>query len=100
MKTETLDSIGAAGTKVSILGAGTAGAGLLSASELAAIIGALVAIAGLVITWYYKREAALLRRAEHAGKERERELRMQLMRKSGLPVSCDTGLGDLEGEEE
>ena len=99
MKTETLDSIGAAGTKVSIVGAGTAGAGLLSASELAAIVGALVAIAGFVITWHYKREAARLRREEYAGKERERELRMQLMRQTGMPVSCDTGMGDLDRDE-
>lgn len=99
MKTETLDSIGAAGTKVSIFGAGTASAGLLSASEIAAIVGALVAIAGLVVTWSYKREAARLRRDEYAGKERERELRMQLMRRTGVPVSCNSGLGDLDGDE-
>lgn len=91
MKPETLDSIGAAGTKMSIVGAGTAGAGWLTASEFAAIVGALVAIAGLIITWYYKREANRRLVAEHQLRQEERQMRMDLMRATGHPsTSCDT----------
>ncbi len=102
MKPETLDSIGAAGTKVTILGAGTAGAGWLTASEFAAIVGALVAIAGLVVTWYYKRKANRRLEAEHLLRQQERQMRMDLMRATGQPrTACDTptDLGALEALE-
>lgn len=90
MKTETLDAIGTTGVKVSVVGAVGSGWGALSVNELAAIVGAVVAIGGLLITWYYKREAARLRRAEHAGREQERLLRMELMRKTGVPLQDPT----------
>ncbi len=103
MKTETLDSIGTAGMKVSIIGAGAASAGLWTASELAAIVGALVAIAGLAITWYYKRQANRRLAAEHLLRQQERQMRMDLMRITGRPVNpaCDTptDLGALEAVE-
>lgn len=57
MKTETLEAIGAAGNKATIIGGSVAIAGKLSAADLAAYIGAAVAVIGLLITWYYKREA-------------------------------------------
>ena len=57
MKTETLEAIGAAGNKATIIGGSVAVAGKLSAADIAAYIGAAVAIIGLLITWFYKREA-------------------------------------------
>lgn len=102
MKTETLESIGANGTKLSIIGAGTASAGLWTASEIAAIVGALVAIAGLIITWYYKRKANRRLEAEHHLRQQERQMRMDLMRATGQPrTACDTptDLGALEALE-
>ncbi|ADU99458.1 holin [Alicycliphilus denitrificans] len=101
MKTETLDSIGAAGNKVTIVGASLSGAGWLTASEFAAIVGALVAIAGVVITWYYKRQANRRLAAEHALRQQERQMRIDLMRATGLPqVPCgDTDIGRLEFDE-
>lgn len=99
MKPETLDSIGANGTKLTIVGAGTSGVGMLSASELAAIVGALVAVAGLVVSWYFKREAMQLRRLDDARKDREHQMRMSLMERTGVPIQhpeCDTDLGGLE----
>ena len=102
MKPETLDSIGTAGMKVSVLGAGTAGAGLWTASEVAAIVGALVAIAGLIITWYYKRKANLRLELEHLLRQQERQMRMDLMRATDQPrTACDTpsDLGALEAIE-
>ncbi len=107
MKTETLEAIGAAGNKATILGGSVAVAGKMSAADLAAYVGALVAIIGLLITWFYKREAAKLRRADDARREREflrrdaeRQLRMDLMRATGAPARhYDTDLGVLEVDE-
>lgn len=102
MKPETLDSIGTAGVKMSVIGAGTASAGLWTASEVAAIVGALVAIAGLVITWYYKRVANLRLDAEHQLRQQERQMRMDLMRATGQPhTACDTPseFGAMEAEQ-
>ena len=99
MKTETLDSLGAAGNKATILGGGVAGAGWLTASEFAAIVGAMVAVAGLVITWYYKREANRRWVEEHALRQQERQVRIDMMRATGHPVPHDTDLGALEVDE-
>ncbi|MDH0423446.1 holin [Delftia tsuruhatensis] len=96
MKTETLDSIGAAGNKVTIAGAGLSGAGYITASEFAAIVGALVALAGVAITWYYKREANRRLVAEHALRQQERQIRIDLMRATRQPVPHDTNMGALE----
>ena len=93
MKTETLEAIGAAGNKATILGGSVALAGKLSAADLAAYVGAAVAVIGLLITWFYKREANKRhaaedrrREAEHQRREAEHNMRMQLMRTSGVPV--------------
>ena len=103
MKTETLEAIGAAGSKATILGGSVAVAGKLSAADIAAYIGAAVAIIGLLITWFYKREATKRqaadnrrREVEYQRREAERDMRMQLMRTSGVPVfHRDTDLGEL-----
>lgn len=91
MKTETLDSIGTAGVKVSVVGAVGSGWGALSVNELAAIIGALVAIGGFVVTWYFKREARLLAEweaiARNEREQAEHDLRMELMRTTGHPTA-------------
>ena len=107
MKTETLEAIGAAGNKATILGGSVALAGKLSAADLAAYVGAAVAVIGLLITWFYKREANKRhaaddrrREAEHHRREAERDMRMQLMRTSGVPVfHRDTDLGELGADE-
>ena len=99
MRTETLESISAAGTKASIAGAGLSSFGLWTASEIAAVIGALVAVAGFVITWYYKRRANDRLEAEHLLRQQERQMRMDLMRATGQPhTACDTAtdMGALE----
>ena len=107
MKTETLEAIGSAGNKATVFGGSMAIAGKLSATDIAAYVGAAVAIVGLLITWYYKREANKRqaaddrrREAAHQRREEERAVRMQLMRASGVPVfHRDTDLGEL-GEDE
>ena len=107
MKTETLEAIGAAGNKATILGGSVAVAGKLSSADIAAYIGAAVAIIGLLITWFYKREANKRqaaddrrREAEHQRRDAERSLRMELMRTSGVPIfHHDTDLGELGVDE-
>lgn len=107
MKTETLEAIGAAGNKATIFGGSMAVLGKLSAADIAAYVGAAVAIIGLLITWYYKHEANKRqavedrrREAEHQRREAERDMRMQLMRTSGVPVfHRDTDLGELGADE-
>ena len=107
MKTETLEAIGAAGNKATVIGGSVAVAGKLSAADIAAYIGAAVAIIGLLITWFYKREANKRqaaddrrREAEHQRREEERAVRMQLMRTSGVPVfHRDTDLGELGADD-
>ena len=107
MKAETLEAIGSAGNKVTVLGGSVAVAGKLSATDIAAYVGAAVAIVGLLITWYYKREANKRqaaddrrREAAHQRREEERAMRMQLMQTSGVPVfHRDTDLGELEADE-
>lgn len=99
MKTETLESLGAAGNKATIVGGSVAGAGWLTASEFAAIVGAIVAVAGLAITWYYKREANRRLVAEHNLRQQERQIRIDMMRATGHPVSHDSDMAPLEADE-
>jgi len=107
MKTETLEAIGAAGNKATIIGGSMAVAGKLSATDIAAYVGAAVAIIGLLITWYYKHQANKRQvelnarlNLEVDRREEERSLRMQLMRTSGRPVfHADADLGVIDGME-
>ena len=107
MKTETLEAIGAVGNKATIVGGAVAVAGEWAATEIATYIGAAVAVIGLIVTWYYKREANKRqaaddrrREAEHQRRETEHDMRMQLMRTSGMPVfHRDTDLGELAADE-
>lgn len=99
MKTETLEAIGAAGNKATIFGGSMAVFGKLSSTDIAAYIGAAVAILGLAITWYYKREADKRTARYLTMKERESELRMEMMRATGRPIASNTDLGELGADE-
>jgi hypothetical protein len=89
MKSETIDRLGTAGTNTITAGASLTGFGWLTSNEFFGLVGALVAVMGLAITWYYKREA----NRRHA---REHELRMELLRRGRRP---DTDLGELGADE-
>lgn len=99
MKIDTLESIGAAGSKTAIVGAGMTSWSWFTSNEFFGAVGALVAILGLVITWYYKREANRRLSQEAAHRARERDLRMSLMMGTGRPVQHDTDLATLEAED-
>ena len=83
MKTETIEQVGGAANKVTLAGAGMTGWGWLASNEFLGLVGALVAVGGLVVTWYYKREANRRQAREHA-------LRMARLRQ-GLGEESDLG---------
>lgn len=57
MKDQAIEaSIAAAAQKAAIGGGGIAVYGGLSANEIAAFVGAFVAVVGLFVQWYYKRK--------------------------------------------
>lgn len=102
MKTENINAIGTTADKTTFAGAGIAGGGWLTANELAALIGAMVAILSLMVSWYYKRQANLRLAAEHDLRQRERQMRIEMMCATPnccQPPSCDTGPASLDEEQ-
>ena len=89
MKSETLDTLSATGTKTIVTGVSMTGWGWFTSNEFFGLIGAAVAVAGLAITWYYKHKA-------NKRHEREHELRMLLLHRGHRP---DTDLGELGADE-
>lgn len=89
MKTETIEQVGGAANKVALAGAGVTGWAWLASNEFLGLVGALVALGGLVVTWYYKREA----NKRHVEEHRWRVARLR----RGL--DSDTDLGELGADE-
>jgi hypothetical protein len=86
MKNETIDALGATGGKTIATGAGLTSFGWLTSNEFLGLVGAAVAIAGLAVTWYYKREANRRQAREHA-------LRMARLRR-GMDDTPDSDLAE------
>lgn len=87
MKTETIESLGGTGSKTIVAGAGLTSFGWIASNEFWGLVGAAVAIAGLCITWYYKREANRRQVLEHA-------LRVERLRRGMGTDLGDPGGGD------
>lgn len=83
MKTETIEALGAASSKVTVAGALTGFWGWLTASGTLGLMGVLIALGGMAVNWYYKREANRRFMLEH-------ELRVARMRR-GLDDGCELG---------
>lgn len=64
-------TVAAIANKVTYTGGATAFVGGLTANELAAIGGLIVAVVGLVVQWYYKRKADRREAEFHAVRLRE-----------------------------
>lgn len=62
-----------------LAGAGTLSWGGWTSNDLAMAVGAFVAVAGLLVQWYYRRDENKLRHAEHAMLVREHEKRLSEM---------------------
>lgn len=89
MKNETIDALGATGTKAIATGAGLTSFGWITSNEFLGLVGATVAVAGFVITWYYKRKSDARQEVVH-------QLRVARLRKG---LDTDTDLGELGAEE-
>lgn len=87
MRTDTIDQVAAAANKTTIAGGGLAGFGWLTSNEIYGLIGAAVAVVGLLVTWYYKREANRRHAELH-------EIKMARLR-AGLDDPTDTDNGGL-----
>ena len=102
MKTETIEMLAGAGNKTTGGGALVGFLGWLASSNAIGAIGLAVAVIGMLVNWYYKREANRRLGAEHLLRQQERQMRMDLMRATGQPhTACDTptDLGALEAME-
>lgn len=62
-----------------LAGAGTLSWGGWTSNDLAMAVGAVVAVIGLLVQWYYRRDENKLRHAEHAMLVREHERRLSEM---------------------
>lgn len=90
-----IDTMSQMGDRATIAGAGLAGLGWMSASEFAAIVGAIVALGGLIISWYYKRAANARLDAEHHARMREQALRLKLLQeRHGTRSGDDLSVSD------
>ena len=89
MKTETMETISSASVKASVAGGIAAVFGGLTAADLAAYVGAIVAILGVLVNSYYKHKADKRHTREH-------DLRIEMLRRGRKP---DTDLGELGVDE-
>lgn len=77
MLRDNVDTIGLAAGKVGTYGGGASALIFgLSASEFAALVGAVVAIAGLVVQWYFNRRRDRREQAERDERRAEHQARM------------------------
>ena len=99
MKTETIDALATAGSRTTGGGAVVGFLGWLASSQAIGLLGICIALLGALVNWFYKREANRRHAAEHALRQQERQIRIDLMRATGRPVRHDTDLGALEADE-
>lgn len=81
MRAETLDTITNAASRTTYLGSGVAVWSWLASNEFLGLMGAAVAIGGLLVNWYYRREANAREAAAHAMAMEEQQLRLDLLRR-------------------
>lgn len=103
IKTETIEAVGRTGQIVTQSAAAVTGFAWLTSNEFYGFIGAVVALGGLWVTFYYKRKADRRMEEEHVLRMKERQQRLDLMLATGHPFAGvgreapgDTDLGKLE----
>jgi hypothetical protein len=99
MKTETLDMLSTAGSRTSGGGAVVGFMGWLASSQAIGLFGVCIALLGALVSWYYKREANRRLAAEHHLRQQERQIRIDIMRRTGVAVPGNTDLGELGADE-
>ena len=102
-------AVATAANKVTIGGAGVTGLAWLTSNEFLGLAGFVIALASLLIGWYYKRETKKLqlldderKQRESDGREAERQVRIDYMRRTGVPLyppKDDAGFGVMEAQE-
>lgn len=90
MKNETLDTMNAVGAKATVAGAGLTGWGYVMSNEFAGFLGVLIALAGLLISWYFSVKRDRRAAMDHAARMAERQMRIDLMRSTGRPIMTPT----------
>lgn len=83
MQQETEAAIAAGASKFTAAAGATSIAGWLNANNIAAVLGAAAAIAGAIVTWYYKRKADR-REAEYKAKADARDAELHAARLADL----------------
>jgi|GEM_PF-1254010 len=93
MNTQTFENIGDLANKTSFGGGLVAVWAWATSSEVLGLLGAIAAVGGMAITWYYKRKASKHFEAESTlRQERERlriveqQMRVDLMRTTGQAI--------------
>lgn len=86
MKTETLDTLATAGSRTTGGGAVVGFLGWLASSQAIGLLGICIALLGTLVNWYYRREASRRATASRQEEAAEHALRMELMRKTGIPL--------------
>ena len=82
MKSEAIDlTLAAAGSKVTYGGAAVTGIGWLLSNQFFGLMGLVITLFGVGITWYYKRKANHRMEQEFALRCEEIKLRTELMRR-------------------
>lgn len=99
MKTETFDTIATVGGRTSGGGAVVGFLGWLASSQAIGLFGVCIALLGALVSWYYKREANRRLAAEHALRQQERQIRIDIMRSTGRVLPGNTDLGELGADE-
>lgn len=99
MKSETIDTLATAGSRTTGGGAVLGFLGWLASSQAIGLFGVCIALLGALVSWYYKREANRRLVAEHALRQQERQIRIDIMRKTGRVIPGDTDLGELGVDE-
>lgn len=86
MKNDPLDSLNAVSAKATVAGASLTGWGYIMSNEFAGFLGVVIAAIGLLLNAYFgiqrNRRAAL----EHAARMAERQMRIDLMRSTQVPI--------------
>lgn len=103
MKQHMMERVSEASMKVSITaGATSAFWGWLTVERIFSLIGLLVAVGGMLISWHYKRKATAMREREAALREELLRARIEHLRMgaTAAALQSDTDPGRLESLED
>lgn len=89
MKIETIDTLASVGNRATGTGAGLTVLGWVTSAQFVSIAGLALALAGVLVNWYYRHKANRRQEAEHA-------LRVELLRSKR---QLESDMGELGADE-